>query len=35
MAGKEEKAKEYLKNHQIMELLDNLTGLLIYERPGK
>ncbi|KXJ17422.1 EF-hand calcium-binding domain-containing protein 10 [Exaiptasia diaphana] len=34
MAGKEELAKQYLKRHKIMELLDNLTAQLIYERPG-
>ncbi|KAK3736393.1 hypothetical protein QZH41_017914 [Actinostola sp. cb2023] len=33
MAGKEELAKQYLKRHKIMELLDNLTAHLIYERP--
>jgi len=35
MALKEEQAKEYLKTHRIMELLDNLTAQLIYERPGE
>lgn len=35
MAGKPELAKEYLRKHKIMELLDNLTAQLIYERPGK
>ncbi|EDO49685.1 predicted protein [Nematostella vectensis] len=31
--NREESAREYLKKHKIMELLDNLTSHLIYERP--
>ena len=34
-ANKEEEAKEYLKTHRIMELFENLTAHLAYERPGK
>ena len=35
MANKEGDAQEYLKNHKILELFDNLTAQLIYERPGE
>jgi hypothetical protein len=35
MAGKEVKAKEYLEKHRIIELLENLTAHLLYDRPGK
>ena len=27
-------AHEYLKKHQILDLFDNLTAQMIYERPG-
>ncbi|XP_031566111.1 EF-hand calcium-binding domain-containing protein 10-like [Actinia tenebrosa] len=33
MAAKEENAKEYLRKHRIMELFENLTAHLVYERP--
>ncbi|XP_020603105.1 EF-hand calcium-binding domain-containing protein 10-like [Orbicella faveolata] len=33
MANKESDAQEYLKKHKIMELFENLTAQLIYERP--
>ena len=35
MANKESDAQEYLKKHKIMELFENLTAQLIYDRPGK
>lgn len=35
MANKESDAQEYLKKHRIMELFENLTAQLIYERPGE
>ena len=35
MANRESDAQEYLKKHKIMELFENLTAQLIYERPGK
>lgn len=35
MANKESDAQEYLKKHKIMELFENLTVQLIYERPGE
>ena len=35
MANKESHAQDYLKNHKILELFENLTAQLIYERPGK
>lgn len=35
MANKESDAQDYLKKHQIMELFENLTAQLIYERPGE
>ena len=35
MANKESDAQDYLKNHKIMELFENLTAQLIYDRPGK
>ena len=35
MAKRESDAQEYLKKHKIMELFENLTAQLIYERPGK
>lgn len=35
MANKESDAQEYLKKHKIMELFENLTAQLIYERPGE
>lgn len=35
MANKESGAQDYLKNHKIMELFENLTAQLMYERPGK
>ncbi|XP_041072028.1 EF-hand calcium-binding domain-containing protein 10 [Carcharodon carcharias] len=31
----EREAAEYLAEHQILELLDNLTSLLLYQRPAK
>ncbi|XP_078077330.1 EF-hand calcium-binding domain-containing protein 10 [Mustelus asterias] len=31
----EREAAEYLTEHQILELLDNLTSTLLYERPAK
>ncbi|KAJ7363188.1 EF-hand calcium-binding domain-containing protein 10 [Desmophyllum pertusum] len=33
MANKESGAQDYLKNHKIMELFENLTAQLMYERP--
>ncbi|CAH3038970.1 unnamed protein product [Porites lobata] len=33
MANRESHAQEYLKKHKIMELFENLTAQLIYERP--
>ena len=43
MAGDEERfpwpraqeARDYLAKHKILELFDNVTSQLIYERPGK
>ena len=35
MANKESDAQEYLKKHRIMELFENLTAQLIYDRPGE
>lgn len=35
MANKESDAQEYLKKHKIMELFENLTAQLIYDRPGE
>lgn len=35
MANKESDAQEYLKQHRIMELFENLTAQLTYERPGE
>ena len=35
MANKENDAQEYVKKHCIMELFENLTAQLIYERPGE
>lgn len=35
MANKESDAQAYLKKHRIMELFENLTAQLIYERPGE
>ena len=35
MASKEIAVQEYLKKHRIMELFENLTAQLIYERPGE
>ena len=35
MANRESDAQEYLKKHKIMELFENLTAQLIYDRPGK
>ena len=32
---KEKQTQEYLKNHRLMELFENLTAHLIYERPGE
>lgn len=34
IAEPEELAHYYLKTHRIMELLDNITAGLVYERPG-
>lgn len=34
IAEPEELAHYYLKTHRIMELLDNVTAGLVYERPG-
>ncbi|XP_060695474.1 EF-hand calcium-binding domain-containing protein 10 [Hemiscyllium ocellatum] len=31
----EREAAEYLTEHQILELLDNLVSMLLYERPAK
>ncbi|XP_078424538.1 EF-hand calcium-binding domain-containing protein 10 [Cetorhinus maximus] len=31
----EREAAEYLAEHQILELLDNLTSMLLYQRPAK
>ena len=31
---RKEEAREYLKEHKILELFDNLTAQLIYARPG-
>ena len=28
-------AREYLMNHKVMELLNNMTAQLIYHRPGE
>ena len=35
MANKESDSQEYLKKHRIMELFENVTAQLIYERPGE
>ena len=32
---KEGTALEYLKKHKILELLENITAYLVFERPGK
>ena len=31
---REMEAKLYLENHQIIQLLNNMTAMLIYARPG-
>lgn len=31
----EREASEYLKNHKIVELMNNLTSMLLFYRPGK
>lgn len=31
----EERAQFYLKKHKILELLENITSALVYERPGE
>ncbi len=31
---REENAREYLQQHKVLELFNNLTSELIYERPG-
>jgi len=30
----EDEAQKYMKNHQIVELLDNLTAQIVFHRPG-
>ena len=30
-----QEARDYLAKHKILELFDNVTSQLIYERPGK
>ncbi|KAF0040423.1 hypothetical protein F2P81_006321 [Scophthalmus maximus] len=32
---REQDAADYLKRHQIMELMENLTGMLFFYRPGQ
>jgi len=32
---REQRALEYLQKHKIMELLDNFTAQLLYNRPSK
>ena len=32
---RKKEAKEYLEKHKIVELLNNLTGQLIYHQPSK
>ena len=32
---RENEARDYLKKHKVLELLDNLTSQLIYHRPGE
>ncbi|XP_053320245.1 EF-hand calcium-binding domain-containing protein 10 [Spea bombifrons] len=34
-AGRELEAKEYLRENKIMELMNNLTSLLLYHRPER
>ena len=33
--NREDDASEYLKNHKILELLNNLTAQLVFNKPGK
>uniref|UniRef100_A0A673A8B5 Uncharacterized protein n=1 Tax=Sphaeramia orbicularis TaxID=375764 RepID=A0A673A8B5_9TELE len=33
-ASREEEAADYLKKHRIMELVENLSSLLLFYRPG-
>ena len=35
MANKERNAEGYIRNHKILELFENLTAQLIFERPGE
>lgn len=35
MAGREDAAKNYLTEHRIPELIQNITSALVYDRPGK
>lgn len=33
--GRDVEAREYLEQHRVLELFNNMTSQLIYNRPGK
>jgi hypothetical protein len=33
--NREDEASDYLKSHKILELLNNITAQLVFNKPGK